>query len=301
MARPATIAVAALIGLLLAGCTGGGFGQTGVSLPTGASDGLQTVSDAADALDVHRSSASQNAKAAIGATDAIGSFARDVSHAERLLSVSRTGPRGAAAAHPLSEDWTAGGKRIVSGSYLRLQRGFGSVTEFCQSSAGFGAAGIPSLDVAFGWQSGAFSGGARTTDGRGSATWSANAAGEIVEGAIGALSLKRAAGGSTCPLMAPAFLLDGADATDAFSIPVSVVFHRGQLASLNVVNGTFANGESLDVTSSTSRHSVVVNGLIRQGRTRLATFRTNAAGDGTLTITSSGAQYVVADWIVVSI
>ncbi len=127
------------------------------------------------------------------------------------------------------------------------------------------------------------------------------AAGEIVEGTIGALSVRRTAGGSTCPLSAPAFLLDGADAANAFSIPISIAFHRGQLSSLSVANGTFANGESLDVSSSTSRHSILVNGIIRQGRTRLATFRIDGTGNGTLTVTSSGAQYVVADWIVVSI
>ncbi|HEY6326283.1 MAG TPA: hypothetical protein VIW73_07210 [Candidatus Cybelea sp.] len=302
MARPATIAVATLIGLLVAGCTGGGFGQTGVSPPSGASDGVQTVSDAADALDVHRASATENAKAAIGATDAAGSFVRDVGRAERALSGSYSGgnagpgrPRG------LAQIWAADDKRIVSGSYIRLQRSFGNVTDFCESSAGFTTAGIPSLDVTFGWQSGAFSGGARASDERGSATWSATASGEIIEGAIGALSIKRAAGGGTCPLSAPAFLLDGADATNAFSIPVSIAFHRGQLSNLSIANATFANGESLDVTSSASRHGASVNGVIRNGRTRLAAFRTNASGTGTLTITSSGAQYVVADWIVVSI
>jgi hypothetical protein len=299
MARPATITVAALIGLFLAGCTGGGFGQTGVSLPTGAGDGVQTVSDAADALDAHRASATENAKAAIGATDAVGSFVRDVGRAERALSGSyRSG--GPSRARGLAQIWAAGDKRIVSGSYIRLQRGFGNVTDFCESSAGFTAAGIPSLDVTFGWQSGAFSGGARASEERGSATWSATASGEIVEGAIAALSIKRAAGGGTCPLSAPAFLLDGADATNAFSIPVSIAFHRGQLTNLSIANATFANGESLDVTSSASRHGAAVNGVIRNGRTRLATFRTNASGNGTLTITSSGAQYVVADWIVVS-
>jgi hypothetical protein len=298
MGRSATIAVAALVGMLLAGCTGGGFGQSGVSLPTAAGDGVQTVSDAADALDAHRSSASENARAAIGATDAVGSFVRDVSHAERVLNAN-----GARRTRQTAQSWTADDRRIVSGSYLHLQHGFGNVTDFCQSSAGYSTAGIPSLDVTFGWQSGAFSGGARTTDDRGSATWSANAGGEIVEGSIGALSLKRAAGGSSCPLTAPAFLLDGADSADAanaFSIPISIAFHRGRFASLSVAGGTFANGESLDVTSSTSRHSVVVNGVIRNGRTRLATFRTDASGNGTLTVTSSGAQYVVADWIVVS-
>jgi len=287
MARPATIAVAALVGLLLAGCAGGGFGQTGVSLPTNGGDGVQTVSDAADALDVHRMSATENAKAAIAATDAVGSFVRDVARAERGLSGISGG--------------RASDKRIVSGSYIRLQRSFGNVTDFCESSAGFTRAGIPSLDVTFGWQSGAFSGGARASDERGSATWSATAAGEIVEGAIGALSIKRVAGGGTCPLSTPAFWLDGAEAANAFSIPVSIAFHRGQLSNLSVANASFTNGESLDVTSSASRHGTVVNGVIRNGRTRLATFRTNASGNGTLTITSSGAQYVVADWIVVSI
>ncbi len=292
MARPATIAVAAFIGLLLAGCAGGGFGQTGVSLPTAAGDGVQTVSDAADALDVHRASASENAKAAIGATDAVGSFVRDISRLERTF--------GARAARGPAETRAAGDKRVVSGSYIRLQRSFGNVTDFCQSSAGFTTAGIPSLDTSFGWQSGAFSGGSRTSDERGSTTWSATATGEIVEGAIAALSLKRAAGGSTCPLSAPAFLLDGADAANAFSIPISIAFHGGQLSNLSVANASFANGESLDVASSASRHGTVVNGVIRNGRTRLATFRTDASGNGTLTITSSGAQYVVADWIVVS-
>jgi hypothetical protein len=301
MARPATIAVVALVGLLLAGCTGGGFGQTGVSLPTAAGDGVQTVSDAADALDAHRALASENAKAAIGATDAVGSFVRDVSRAERVLS----GPyRGEGAAprqgRGLAQIWAGRDKRIVSGSYIRLQRSFGNVTDFCESSAGFTTAGIPSLDVTFGWQSGAFSGGARASDERGSATWSATATGDIVEGAIDALSIKRAAGGGTCPLSAPSFLLDGADAANAFSIPVSIAFHRGQLSNLSVANAMFENGESLDVTTSASRHGAAVNGVIRNGRTRLATFRTNASGNGTLTITSSGAQYVVADWIVVS-
>jgi hypothetical protein len=298
MARPATIAVVALIGLLLAGCSGGGFGQTGVSLPTG--DGVQTVSDAADALDAHRMSATENAKAAIAATDAVGSFVRDVGRAERGLS----GVYGGAApsgARGLAQLRAASDRRIVSGSYIRLQRSFGNVTDFCESSAGFTTAGIPSLGVTFGWQSGAFSGGARASDERGSATWSATAAGEIVEGAIGALSIKRAAGGGTCPLSTPAFWLDGAEAANAFSIPVSIAFHRGQISNLSVANASFTNGESLDVTSSASRHGTVVNGVIRNGRTRLAAFRTNASGNGTLTITSSGAQYVVADWIVVSI
>ena len=81
MARPAALAVAALAGFLLAGC----FGPAGLSLPA-AVDGVQTVSDAADSLDIHRSTASENAKAAIAITDALGSFVRDISADQRALS-----------------------------------------------------------------------------------------------------------------------------------------------------------------------------------------------------------------------
>ncbi|MGA8474372.1 MAG: hypothetical protein WB681_04820 [Candidatus Cybelea sp.] len=309
MARPAALAAASFVGLLLAGCSGGGFGQSGVSVPRGG-DGVQTVSDAADALDIHRASASENAKAAIGATDALGSFVRDISEAEHLFSGSARAPHNAGQRIILNvpearvlrfSRLSNGDKRIVSGSDLVMQPSLGNVTDFCQSSAGYSLAGIPSLDATFGWQSGAFSGGARATDGRGYSTWSANAGGEIVEGAIGALSIQRNAAGSACPMTGPAFTLDGADVANPFSIPISMAFHRGALSSISVANGTFANGESLDVTSAANRQSIEVGGIIHNGRTKVATFRTNASGNGTLTITSTGAQYVISDWIVVSI
>ncbi len=56
MARSAALAVVALTGLLLAACAGGSFDQAGLSLPAATADGVQTVSDAADALDGHRTS-----------------------------------------------------------------------------------------------------------------------------------------------------------------------------------------------------------------------------------------------------
>jgi hypothetical protein len=319
MARPATLAVAALIGLLLAGCSGG-FTQTGVSLPA-ASDGVQTVSDVADALDTHRSSASENAKAAIGATDALGSFVRDISDAERTLYGSdransgRSQPNrglailvhrnathgpGAKTLRTLSQLVTPDDKRVVSGSDVVMQPSLGNVTDFCESSAGYSPTGIPSLDVTFGWQSGAFSGGARATDDRGIATWSANASGTIVQGAIGALSMKPHGAGITCPMSSPAFGLDGAEVTNAFSIPITLAFHHGALSNLSVTHAAFANGESLDASAAASRQSVEIHGIVRNGRTQVATFRTAGSGDGTLTITSTGAQYVIADWIVVS-
>jgi hypothetical protein len=94
-------------------------------------------------------------------------------------------------------------------------------------------------------------------------------------------------------------VLKGGTAQNAFSLPLSMTFRRGTLFNLSVVDGKFASGESLEVTTQTSRQPIEVDGTISNGRTQVATFRANAAGSGTLTITSTGAQYVIADWIVV--
>jgi hypothetical protein len=284
MARPAALAVASFIGLLLAGCTGS-LGQTGVSLPiTG--DSLQTVSDAADSLDAHRSSASQSAKSAIAVTDALGSYVREISSEQRELS-------GTHAAHALH------GKRIVSRSALVIRPAAGYVTEYCQSSAGYSATGIPSLDATFGWESGAFSGGSRTIDGRGSSVWLANASGAVVQGPIGSLSVGRSSAGATCPMTVPVFVVKGGESARAFEIPIALSFRRGALVNLSVPAARFSSGESLYVATVNGRRGISAAGTITNGRTQLGAFRTDAFGNGTLTITSTGAQYVISDWIVV--
>ncbi|MBV9233110.1 MAG: hypothetical protein JO030_03630 [Candidatus Eremiobacteraeota bacterium] len=292
MARRTIRIVACAIGLLLTACAGGGVGPLANSY-SGA-DGLQTVSDAADALDAQRASASDNAKTAIAVADALGSVVRDLGRTEQRLSYNRPSERNGA--DSLLR------KRVISASEIILRRGFGNVAEFCQSSAGYSLIGIPSLDVTFGWESGAFSGGSRWLDERGFAIWSAHTGGSIVQAPIGALWIRQDAGSRSCPMSRPMFTLSGGGATEAFSIPITLVFHRGRLSSINVLHGAFSGGESLDVSSTTSaRQSVQVSGTVRNGRTKVATFRTNAAGDGTLTITSTGAQYAIADWIVVGI
>lgn len=292
MARPAALAAAALAGLLAAGCAGGSFGQTGLSLP--AADGLQTVSDAADALDAHRTSASENAKAAIAVTDALGSFVRDISADQRS--------QAAGASHAFARSlrqYTVerNGKRITSGSELVLPAGR-TGGDFCQSSAGYMVNGIPSLDETFGWETGAYRGGTMAEGARGSSVWSAHADGAVVQGAIGSLSIARNGGGS-CEMNTPAFVLRGAVSANGFSIPLSMAFRRGELVNLSVVNGHFASGDSLQVTTRSDRQGMQVNGAVANGRTQVATLRANAHGDGTLTITSTGAQYVIADWVVV--
>lgn len=296
MARLAYLAVVALTGLFFAGCSGGSFGPAGPSLPA-ASDGVQTVSDAADALDVHRSSASENAKAAIAVTDALGSFVRDISADQRETAAAR--PSRSARSFVRQNIVTLNGKQILSGSELVIAHPSQRSGDYCQGSAGYTVSGIPSLDASFGWESGAFTGGTRTTDNRGSATWSANASGAIVQGAIGGLSIGRSGVAGSCPVTVPAFTLRGGDSENAFSMPVSLAFRHGKLSNLTVGDAKFANGDNLVVKTQADRHPVEVDGMIADGRTQLASFRTDALGDGTLTITSTGAQYVVADWIVV--
>ncbi len=298
MARLAALAVAALTGLLLAGCSGGSFAQAGLSLPAASGDGLQTVSDAADALDGHRSSATADAKAAIAVTDALGSFVRDIAAAQRSFGQAGTQQARLRSNLHSIRQYTVevNGRRIAAGSELIMRSGLG---EYCQNSAGYSVSGIPSLDATFGWQSGALIGGSRKTDSRGGSTWSANASGAVVQGAIGTLSIARGGASASCPMSAPAFVLKGGTAENAFSLPLSMAFRRGDLSNLSVVNGRFANGENLEVTTRPNHQPAEVDGVVAKGRTQVATFRANASGYGTLTITSTGAQYVIADWIVV--
>lgn len=295
MARLATVAVAALAGVLIAGCAGGSFGQAGLSLPR-AGDGVQTVADAADALDSHRTPASESAKAAIAVTDALGSFVRTVTDDERL--VGSVSPR--AAGRTVRVTHFVRNKDVISDSQLVVRPNYGNVSAYCSSSAGYSVRGIPSLDQTFGWEGGAVTGGARAIDNRGSATWSANASGVVVRGAIGTLSLSRSHAAAACASPA-AYALTGGDAKNAFSIPISMAFHRGSLSNLTVVDARFSNGESLDVRSDYNGLRVSVAGYIRNGHHQLATFRTDGSGNGTLTITSTGAQYAIADWVVAGI
>ncbi len=279
MARSAVFAIVALTGLSLTACAGM-FGQPGFSLPF-AGDETQTVSDVADSLDAHRSSATEDARAAIGVVNALGSVVREVSRDERVLSAGRRAHNDAG---------------VLSRSQLVMRPRFGNVFAYCESSAGYAIKGIPSLDETFGWQSGAYSGGTRVIEGRGFSTWSANASGESVRAPIGGLAVVRN-GGTSCPMMAPTYSVSGATAYDAFSIPITLTYRHGTLWNLGVTNAMFSGGESLDVASSSDRQPSFT-GFIAKDGTQLGELRTDTLGNGTLTITSTGAQYRVAGWIV---
>lgn len=290
MGRRAAFAIAAFVGLLLTGCYGP-FGQSGVSVPY-AVDDAQTVSDAADALLAHGSSATDNARAAIGVTNGVGSFIRDIGRNE--LAIEHAPRRN------ISRNSAQLARSFFTASQLVLRPSIANVAPFCESGAGMGLNGIASLDASFGWQSGAYGGGTRTTNGGTFATWSAIATGAAVEAPIGQLGVMRH-GGNSCPMMNPTYTIDGARNDNGFSIPISLTYHDGRLWDVSVSGGTFTNGERLDMSSTPPTMRFAVMGIITKAETELGSFTENAAGDGTLTVTSTGAQYRIKNWIVVGI
>ena len=294
MGRRAAFAIAAIVGLLFTGCYGP-FGQPGVSVPN-AIDDSQTVSDAADALVAHRGSATGNARAAIGVTNGIGSFIRDISRYE--LTISQVSKRGLSRSS--AQLARSSGARIFTASQLVLRPAIANVAPFCESGAGMGLNGIASLDSSFGWQSGAYTGGTRTSNGGAVATWSAVATGAAVEAPIGQLGILRH-GGNDCPMMDPTYTINGARVDDGFSIPISLTYREGRLTDVSVTGGSFNNGERLDISSAPPATQFTVNGIITKGETDLGSFSENATGSGMLTVTSTGAQYRIKDWIVVGI
>ncbi len=400
MVRPSIFAIAIALGSVLAGCSGGAFAPGTASLPNVAGDGVQTVSDAADALDGQRTTASQNATLAISATDALGSIVggfsedeetrtalrlsgsteehaqrmarcddgvvfsapdryRDLRSDETLLyydgrcrylardvmrraaasgansetiresaaiffpgsstevasrtetlriadaSFGRNGPTPLRTGLELSTSSrlaTADGKQTAFDSAVVMLPSQGNVTDYCQQSAGYSITGIPSLDATFGWQTASFSEVARATDGHGMATWSATENGTIFQAPIGSLAVAQNAVAAGCPMTASQFsVTSAAAAKSSFSIPISVTFRRGLLIGISVAHAKVGS-ETLDVTTALNRPRAdgdYVHGIIKGARTELASFHTDGFGDGTLTITSSGAQYVVRDWIVV--
>ncbi len=376
MARETALVAGAVVGLLIAGCSSGAFPRVGGSLP--GADSVQTVSDAADALDLHRGLASESAKEAIGTVDALGSYVRDLSGRERYLElpagrsrsdgtcgvastslegsltaqrvayyydarcrslavqivrttsqtspgsatmlesasffgrghttplavrsdaseVSRTRANHALTVRTSGQLSTTGGARFLSGSEVTMLPSLGNVAEFCLSSAGYAMSGIPSLDETFGWDESTLADGARTTGWQGLARWFATVNGDVVRAPIGTLTLSGGAGHQSCPMDSPAFALAGAVAHDAFSMPISVTFARGALQSVSVYDAKFSQGESLNVETLSVHGAPYVDGAIERANSQIGSFRVDAFGNGTLTITSTGAQYVVTDWLV---
>jgi hypothetical protein len=196
----------------------------------------------------------------------------------------------------------AGAKTISSGDEIVVVPSSSSTTSFCSDSAGYNATGIAKLSETFGWAGGVASGGTRVDNGGGSVTWTSTHAGNTYKGSIGSLSLGDGTQNTACPISTPQFTLVGGTQGNAYTIPVTATYTLGELTNLTVTNATLASGYTLNVTTNTSlspTNSAFISGVISSGSTQISTFSVDTFGDGTLTITSSGAQYVINDWHVV--
>jgi hypothetical protein len=195
----------------------------------------------------------------------------------------------------------AGSRTILDDEELVMQAGSGGTNDFCADSAGYNATGIASLNETFGWQGGVSSG-TRTLNSNGSVTWTETHAGSSYKAAIGSLAIDVGSANTACPIATPEYSLSGGTQGNSYSIPVTETLTMGELTNLSVTNATLANGDTLNVTTNTAlqpTNADFITGTISNGGSQIATFNVDTFGDGTLTVTSNGAQYVITDWHVV--
>ena len=195
----------------------------------------------------------------------------------------------------------AGSKTLLDDNELVMLASTNGANVYCSDAAGYNATGIASLNETFGNQ-GQVSNGSRTVNNDGSVTWQSTASGTAYKGSIGSFALDIGAPNTACPIATPEYSLQGGTADGTYSIPVTVTFDHGLLTNLAVTNAQLANGNTLDVTTNSGvqpQNSQFITGIISNGGTQIATFAVDAFGDGTLTVTSSGTQYVMSNWHVV--
>ncbi|MDQ6930038.1 MAG: hypothetical protein M3126_05165 [Candidatus Eremiobacteraeota bacterium] len=195
-----------------------------------------------------------------------------------------------------------GVKTIDSADEIVMLPASAGVNQFCSDAAGYNATGIANLGETFGWQGGVLTGGTRTVNPDGSVTWNATHAGAVYKGAIGTLSLAIGTQNLACPISTPMVTLAGGTQLGTYSIPIVATYKQGLLTSLTVSNATLANGNTLNVTTNSGvlpSSMQFISGILSNGATTIATFNTDAFGNGTVTISSSGRQYVITDWHVI--
>jgi hypothetical protein len=172
---------------------------------------------------------------------------------------------------------------------------------FCGDAAGYNATGIAALGETFGWQ-GSTLAGTRTVNADGSVTWNATHAGSTSKGAIGALSIAAGTPNTACPIATPMFALAGGTSLGAYTIPAVATYQSGLLIGLTITNASLANGTTLNVTTNAGvspTSSAFISGTIASSGSTIATFAVDTFGDGSLTMSSGGTQFVILDWHVV--
>jgi hypothetical protein len=193
-------------------------------------------------------------------------------------------------------------KTIADDNELVMQPGSNGVNTWCGDSAGYNETGIASLNETFGWQGSVLSGGTRTVNADGSVTWQATHTGSVESGAIGAIAIAAGTPNTACPITTPAYTLTGGTADGTYTIPVTTTFMHGELTALTVTNASLANGNTLNVSTNNGvspTNANFITGSVTNGSSQLATFAVDCFGNGTLTVTGTGAQFVINDWHVV--
>jgi hypothetical protein len=178
----------------------------------------------------------------------------------------------------------------------------GGVNAYCSDAAGYNETGFPALGETFGWNGGTSGTATRTVNGDGTVTWNATHVGTSFKGAIGALSIATGTQNTACPITTPMFTLAGGSSTGSYTIPVVATYQGALLVNLAITNAQLANGATLNVTTNTAvppTNPSFISGTIGKSGTQVATFNVDAFGDGTLTVTATGTQYVIDDWHVV--
>ncbi|HEV8020175.1 MAG TPA: hypothetical protein VGP41_02855 [Candidatus Lustribacter sp.] len=196
----------------------------------------------------------------------------------------------------------SGTNAIASDAELVMNPASGSTETFCGDSAGYNVNGIAALGETFGWQGGVLSAGTRTVNPDGSVTWTATHAGATSKGGIGSLGIAAGTQNTSCPIATPMFTLTGGTSLGTYNIPTVATYKSGLLVGLTITGATLSSGATLNVTTNLNvspTNSAFITGTIANGGTSIATFTVDAFGDGTLTMSSGGSQYVITDWHVV--
>jgi hypothetical protein len=177
-----------------------------------------------------------------------------------------------------------------------------NVSAFCSDWAGYNATGIARLSATFGSAGGFLSGGTRTVNADGSVTWTGTRSATLYEGSIGSLSIAQGAFNTACPIASPAYSIAGGTAKGSSVGTTTVTFYDGWIRSLSISRTSLSGGYSLVAASHAGVWPASPNfitGMVSYRATTVATFAVNAAGDGTLTVTATGAHYAIAGWVVI--
>ena len=175
---------------------------------------------------------------------------------------------------------------------------------YCGDSAGYSPQAFTSTAQIHGEQS-LLASGTRTVNADGSVTYAHTGSGSTFSAAPpAALSLNKGALNTVCPIAAPAFTISGGAVVSSYNVPLmSVTFLHGVLQNLTITNATLSNGYTLNVTTSASAgptSQTFISGTISKSGTTIATFSVDAFGNGTLTVASTGTQYSMVHWHVVT-